>query len=69
MHDVPQHEYLDFNLQPRDHGFSIDEFSPNGAGGESCDLRVLPHQQQLHFGHCADRLRQLRMPFDHLAAD
>jgi hypothetical protein len=45
MHDVPQHEYLDFNLQPRDDGFPADEFAPDGAGGESCGLRVLPHQQ------------------------
>ena len=49
--------------------FPIDEFSPNGARGESCDLRVLPYQQQLHADDCTDRLRQLRMPFDDLAAD
>ena len=45
MLDVPHHDYVDFHLQPRDHGFPVDEFASNGARGEICDLRGLPHQQ------------------------
>jgi hypothetical protein len=32
-------------------------------------LRCLPHQQQLQSSDCADGLRELRMPFDEMAAD
>ena len=29
----------------------------------------MPHQQQLCADHCPDRLRELTMPFDHLATN
>jgi len=50
-------------------GFPLTNAHQMAPAGKSCGLHGLPHQQQLHFGHCADRLRQLGMPFDHLAAD
>jgi hypothetical protein len=34
-----------------------------------CPLRVLPHQQQLQLDDRADGLRELRLPFDEMAAD
>ena len=70
MLDMPQHDNMDVNLQPRDDGFPADQCAPvGGQRGKSADLRFLPHQQQLHADNCPDRLRELGMPFDDLAAD
>jgi hypothetical protein len=42
---------------------SVDQW-PRQSG-----LRFLPHQQQLQFEDRGNRLRELGLPFDYLAAD
>ena len=62
--DLPQYGELDDgDIRPQHHRVPPDQWSCE------CGLRPLPHQQQLQFDDCADRLRQLAMPSDHLAAD